>query len=180
MFGTHELEKTVLIPFRFLRSKLPKCTAGDTPSDPRRTGENPKLLLAKWKLIRRFGGSYLENMMIHTLALLAFAPPPQSGENGTAYMLKMFGFMGVMLFVMYFLMIRPQRTRQKQLEALLKNVKPGDKVVTGSGILGTVITVKEKSVSIRSADSKLEVLKSTISEITEKATDKGVEAAAQS
>lgn len=120
-------------------------------------------------------------MMIHTLALLAFAPPPQgSGENPTAYMLKMFGFMGVMLFVMYFLMIRPQRNRQKQLEALLKNVKPGDKVVTGAGIMGTVISVKEKSVSIRSADSKLEVLKSTISEITEKATEKAGEAAVQS
>jgi preprotein translocase subunit YajC len=149
--------------------------AGGTPFARGATGENPKLLLAKWKLIRRFGGSYLENMMIHTLALLAMAPSPQPGENGTAYMLKMFGFMGIMLFVMYFLMIRPQRARQKQLEALLKNVKPGDKVVTGSGILGTVITVKEKSVSIRSADSKLEVLKSTISEITEKAGDAAVQ-----
>ena len=44
-----------------------------------------------------------------------------------------------------------------------------DKVLTAGGIVGVVIGVKETTVSLRSADSKLEVLKSTISEITEKA-----------
>jgi preprotein translocase subunit YajC len=75
----------------------------------------------------------------------------------------------MMIVVMYLIIIRPQQKRQKALNALMQNIKAGDKVLTGSGIVGTVITVKEKTVSIRSADSKLEVLKSTISEITEKA-----------
>lgn len=113
--------------------------------------------------------------MIHSLALLALAPPPGTQESQTASMLKTFGMMGGMLVIMYLILIRPQRQRQKQLEALLKNVKPGDKVITASGIVGTIITVKEKSVSIRSADSKFEVLKSTISEITEKAGDAAVQ-----
>jgi preprotein translocase subunit YajC len=51
---------------------------------------------------------------------------------------------------------------------LLKAVKPGDKVITSGGILGVVITVKEKTVSIRSADAKLEITKSAIAEITER------------
>jgi len=59
--------------------------------------------------------------------------------------------------------------RAKQLEALLKSIKPGDKISTTSGIVGTVVAVKEKTVSIRSADSKLEILKSAVSEITERA-----------
>jgi preprotein translocase subunit YajC len=77
----------------------------------------------------------------------------------------MFVLMGV---IFYFLLIRPQRTRAKQQEALLKALKSGDKIVTASGIIGVVISVKEKTVSIRSSDAKLEILKSAVSEITER------------
>src|ERR1041384_6935184 len=110
-------------------------------------------------------------MIVHTLfALLALGapPPPGTAANPQGEMLKMFGMIAIMGFMMYWIVIRPQRTRQKQLDALMKNLRTGDKVLTGSGIVGVVIGVKEKTVSIRSADSKLEVLKSTISEITEK------------
>jgi preprotein translocase subunit YajC len=103
-------------------------------------------------------------------ALLAMAPPAQPGTqpNPKAETIKLVGMMAVMGFVMYFIMIRPQRQRQKHLESLLKSVKPGDKVLTASGIVGVVLSVKEKTVTLRSADTKLEVLKSTISEVTEK------------
>ena len=87
--------------------------------------------------------------------------------------LSMVAIMGVM---MYLIIIRPQRQRQKALNALMSNLKAGDKVLTNSGIIATVITVKDKTVSIRSADSKLEILKSTISEITEKAGAEAVQA----
>ena len=40
--------------------------------------------------------------------------------------------------------------------------------MTSSGILGTVVTVKDKSITLRSADTKLEVSKSSITEITER------------
>ncbi len=106
-------------------------------------------------------------------ALLALAPPTQSGTapNPQAEMLKMFGMIAVMGILMYFIVIRPQRSRQKQLKSLMEKLKSGDKVLTASGIVATVISVKDKTVTIRSADTKLEVLKSTISEITEKAGD---------
>ena len=117
-------------------------------------------------------------MTVHSLfALLAFAPspaPPGTQPNPQGQMIQLVAMVAIMGFMMYFIIIRPQRNRQKQLNALMSNLKPGDKVLTGSGIVGTVIGVKEKTVSIRSADSKLEILKSTISEITEKA---GAEAA---
>jgi preprotein translocase subunit YajC len=104
-------------------------------------------------------------MMIHWHSLLAQAAAP----NGQAEMVKFIGMMVIMVFLMYFVIIRPQRVRQKQLVSLIEKIKPGDKVLTASGIVGVIISVKEKTVSIRSADTKLEVLKSTISEITEKA-----------
>ncbi len=116
-------------------------------------------------------------MTVHNLfALLALGAPAQPGTtpNPQGEMFKLIGMVVIMGVMMYLVIIRPQRTRQKQLNALLSNLKAGDKVLTGSGIVGVVISVKEKTVSIRSADSKLEVLKSTIAEITEKA---GAEAA---
>ena len=117
-------------------------------------------------------------MTVHSLfALLALgapASPPGTAPNPQGEMLKLVGMVAIMGFMMYFIIIRPQRTRQKALNALMANLKAGDKILTGGGIVGVVVSVKDKTVSIRSADSKLEVLKSTISEITEKA---GAEAA---
>jgi len=116
-------------------------------------------------------------MMNHWQALLAFAPSPTASgtPDPRGEMMKMVGMIVIMGFVMYFIVIRPQRTRQKQLQTLLERIKTGDKVITASGIVGVVTSVKEKTVSLRSADTKLEVLKSTISEITEKAGDAAVQ-----
>ncbi len=77
----------------------------------------------------------------------------------------------LLIFVFYFLLIRPQQKKQKDHDNLLKTLRSGDKVVTSSGIVGTIVSVKDKSVSLRSADTKLEVLKSAVSEITERANE---------
>ena len=79
----------------------------------------------------------------------------------------MFILMGV---IFYFLLIRPQQKRAKQQALLISSIKAGDKVVTASGIVGVVITVKEKTVSLRSADAKMEVTKSSVTEILEGST----------
>ena len=72
----------------------------------------------------------------------------------------------ILVFViMYFMMIRPQQKRAKQQALLLKSLKSGDKVVTAGGIIGVVITVKDNTVSLRSADAKLEVTKASVTEI---------------
>src|ERR1035441_12526 len=71
-------------------------------------------------------------------------------------------FIGAMLVMTYFLFIRPQQQRAKQQAKLIANLKSGDKVVTSSGIIGVVITVKDQTVSLRSADAKMEVTKAQI------------------
>lgn len=90
-------------------------------------------------------------------------PAPSAGQS-----LMSFAPFILMIVVFYFILIRPQQKKAKQHQELLKQIKAGDKVLTASGIIGTVITVKEKSVSIRSADTKLEILKSAVSEVTER------------
>ena len=98
--------------------------------------------------------------------ILAQASAPQTGQpQPPAWMT--FAPMILLVIVFYFILIRPQQQRAKQQARLIANLKSGDKVVTSSGIVGVVITVKDQTVSLRSADAKMEVTKSSVTEILE-------------
>jgi preprotein translocase subunit YajC len=105
--------------------------------------------------------------LLSTTLLLAEASATQ--PNPKAQMIQTFLMMGLMVVVFYFLLIRPQQKRQKQHAELLKTIKAGDKVQVAGGIIGVVVTVKEKTVTVRSADAKIEVAKSAVGEILERA-----------
>ena len=51
----------------------------------------------------------------------------------------------LIMFIIYFLMIRPQTKRQKEKDEMRKNIKKGDKIITMGGIYGTVQGIKEKN-----------------------------------
>ncbi len=91
------------------------------------------------------------------------SPPPTGFQN----FLGMPTMLLLMVVMMYFLLFRPQQLQRKQQAKLLASLKSGDKVVTSSGIIGVVITVKDKTVSLRSADAKMEVTKSSVTDILE-------------
>ena len=60
----------------------------------------------------------------------------------------------VLIFVIfYFLVILPQQKRSKQQKALLEALKKGDKVVTASGIWGTVTNLGKETVTLQVADN---------------------------
>ena len=104
-------------------------------------------------------------------AIIAMAPtaPAGTAPNPTGQLLQMLGTFLFFGIVMYFVMIRPQQKKAKEQAEMMKSLKSGDKVITSSGILGVVVGVKDRTVSIRSADTKLEILKSAVIEITERA-----------
>lgn len=95
------------------------------------------------------------------------SPPSGNGQPAAPWYVNMFPLF-LLLFAFYFAILRPQQKRQKAHDTMMKSIKAGDRITTSGGIIGTVVTVKDRSVSIRSADTKLEVLKSAISEITER------------
>jgi len=71
------------------------------------------------------------------------------GEGGgpLVFLLQFLPF--ILVFVIfYFLLIRPQSQRQKALQAMIKNLKRGDRVVTSGGLKGSVVDIKEDSSSI--------------------------------
>lgn len=99
-------------------------------------------------------------------AAAAPATPATGQQQGSPFGL----LIPLVLFfiIIYFMMIRPQSQQRKQQAKLQDNLKSGDKIVTASGIVGVVITVKDKTVSIRSADAKMEITRSSITEIVER------------
>ena len=99
---------------------------------------------------------------------MAPTAPAGTAPNPTGQLLQMLGTFLFFGIVMYFVMIRPQQKKAKEQAEMMKSLKSGDKVITSSGILGVIVGVKDKTVSIRSADTKLEILKSAVIEITER------------
>lgn len=73
--------------------------------------------------------------------------------------------------IFYFLIIRPQSKRQKEMEKLLSSLKTGDKVVTSSGIHGIISNVKEgKTLILKIADNvKIEIDKSAVTAVEKSA-----------
>lgn len=72
----------------------------------------------------------------------------------------------LVLLILYFLMYRPMRKRQKSLEAMVASLKNGDKVITNGGIYGTVAGIKENTFLLKVADqTKIEISKSAIASL---------------
>ena len=69
--------------------------------------------------------------------------------------------------IFYFMLIRPQQKRQKELQATVNALKKGDKVITNGGLIGTVSSLQEDYVVLKTGgngdSNKIEVLKSAIS-----------------
>ena len=79
-------------------------------------------------------------------------------------------FLMMLLFglAFWFLMIAPQRKKQKQQERMIASLKEGDEILTASGFFATVVQVKSDRLLIKTGDSKLELHKNFVqSKITE-------------
>ena len=70
--------------------------------------------------------------------------------------------------IFYFLILRPQQRRQRQLQETISQLKIGDRVVTTGGVIGVITTVRDTSFLIRSADkSILEIARTSVAGIDE-------------
>jgi preprotein translocase subunit YajC len=89
--------------------------------------------------------------------------PLGSGIGTIAPMILIFG-------IMYFLLIRPQQKKMKELKAMIEAVRRGDQVLTGGGIIGKVVKVGEDNVlEVEIADGvKVKIAKHTITSVMSK------------
>ena len=106
--------------------------------------------------------------MTKLLPLLAQAQP--AAPSGASALVQLVP-LGLMFAAMYFLLIAPQRKKQKEHEQMLTKLQPGDEVVTAGGIYGTITSVKDDRFIVRIGENnaKVEVGKGFISTVVKKA-----------
>ncbi|WP_223645023.1 preprotein translocase subunit YajC [Corallococcus sp. EGB] len=84
----------------------------------------------------------------------------QAGANSP---LGVFGFLAMLVAIMYFVMIRPQQKQIKEHRNLLAGLKKGDDVMTSGGILGRIHQVDDSTVTLEVASGvRVRVLKSAV------------------
>ena len=91
----------------------------------------------------------------------AMASGGEGGGEGSGLM----GMLPLILIVgiMYFLLIRPQQKRQKDVKLMQSDLKVGDRITTSGGIHGTITTISESTVSVKVAEKvKLEIDRTAI------------------
>jgi preprotein translocase subunit YajC len=83
-----------------------------------------------------------------------------SGGGGGISLIIMFA---LIFGVMYFFMIRPQQKKEKQRQKMIGELKKGDKVLTNSGMIGTIWGIKDNIIVLKvDEEVKVEFLKSAI------------------
>jgi preprotein translocase subunit YajC len=97
--------------------------------------------------------------MVDLITLMAQATP-SSGQNPLWVLLPQ---MLLVVGIFYVLLILPMRSKQKKLEALIKGLKPRDRVIINPGIIATVVAVEDDSLLVR-LDEKatMRVLRSAV------------------
>ncbi len=103
-------------------------------------------------------------------ALIAQEPAPAApaGKPPEQPFYLTMPFMIAMLGLFFLVVILPQSRRQKrEAKKLLENLKPGTKVITSSGIVGSIVKIKDggEEVIIRTEDTKMCVLKTAITRV---------------
>ncbi len=92
------------------------------------------------------------------------ATADQAATGGWLGMLTMLIPLALMILVFWFLIIRPEKKRSKEMQNMLNNLQVADEVVTNGGIIGLVISVQQDTVLIETGSdrTKIRVLKSAI------------------
>ncbi len=91
--------------------------------------------------------------MTKMLLVLAQAQTAPSGSSALMQLLPLV----LMFAAMYFLLIAPQRKKQKEHEKMLAALKSGDEIITTGGIYGTITSVKDDRFTVRIGDNNAKV-----------------------
>jgi preprotein translocase subunit YajC len=97
--------------------------------------------------------------------MLALAILQAQTSSGGMGLLIMFVPMIVMI---YLFLVMPQQRRQKKWQAMLDQLKTGDRITTSGGLRGTIIALKDDSLHLRVAPDNLrvEVTKASVTQVT--------------
>ena len=108
----------------------------------------------------------LLGLVVALILVSGCLPAPEGGEGEAATGLEsytMLIFVVLVIAMLYFITIRPQRKRQKEQQQMLSQLGSGAKVITASGIYGEIVSVSEDSVVLKvESGATIRVTKSSI------------------
>lgn len=109
----------------------------------------------------------LNNLLVFFMILFIGQAMADGAAPAASSSFMSFAPMLFFIGIIYFLLIKPQQKRAKQHKALIDSIKKGDKVVTNSGILGTVVKIlNDQEILIEIADKVfVRFVKSTVSSV---------------
>ena len=109
-------------------------------------------------------------MILANFASLLAHQPAQAPAGGS-FITALLPF--VLVFVIfYFLLIMPQRKKQKKHQETVNQLKSGDKIITSGGIHGTVMGVQEDKIELRIAsNTKIDISKNAVAAVLGKKTE---------
>ena len=103
---------------------------------------------------------------------VAWAQTTGGSGSGTGTLLSLVPFL-LIFVIFYFMLILPQQKKQKQQKAMMEGLKKGDKVITASGIWGTVTNLGKDTVTLQIADNtKIKMHREYISRLRSEEDDK--------
>src|SRR3954454_17367517 len=113
-----------------------------------------------WRTLRAALDWSVTFMSTQYLHLVAMQAGGSMGWLGFAPLIFIFA-------IFYFLLIMPQQRRQKKWQAMVNDLKNGDKVVTSGGLRGTVVSLKDDAVQLRVPPDnlRLEVTRASIASV---------------
>lgn len=98
----------------------------------------------------------LNNSTLSVLAAAADSAADTQG-NATLAMVMQFGVIILIFVIMYFLLIRPQKKKEKEAQEMRNNLQVGDEVITVGGIIGRVVSVREDTVVIETGGDRSKI-----------------------
>ena len=103
---------------------------------------------------------------------VAWAQTNGGSGSGTGTLLSLVPFL-LIFVIFYFMLILPQQKKQKQQKTMMEALKKGDKVVTASGIWGTITNLGKETVTLQIADNtKIKMQREFIARLRSEEDDK--------
>ena len=101
-------------------------------------------------------------LLIIPLAFIGGCVPPEGAEGGFDWTIII--FLVVIFAIFYFIMVRPQRKKQKEHEQLVQTLNKGDRVITAGGIYGVIESLSDDSIVLKvESGSTIRVARGSVS-----------------
>ena len=102
----------------------------------------------------------LMNLMADATAAAAAGDPAAEMSTGAMIIYYAVQFLPMILIfvIFYFMLIRPQRKKDKEAKQMLENLKVGDRICTIGGIYGTIVRIKDQVLTIEVGEQKTQMM----------------------